>query len=543
MPDPMIHQSSGTRRMLDHAAFRVTALITLTVISGCLVLGLAGPTSASAAGSTADVVDAFIGHQMRKHRVPGLAVALIEDGNISYSAGYGTAVNEVAVTPDTPFMLGSISKTLTAVAVLQLVERDRLDLDTPVQTYLPWFEVADRGSSGAITVRHLLNHTSGLSDFGYSQIPDRDATLEQSIRELRTAQPNVRPGRLYQYFNPNYAVLALLVEVASGEAFGDYIETHIFQPLQMTHSYADVDEAVTAGMAQGHTKLFGFPFPRTTRIGPSQVGYGHLVASVTDVSRFALAIANEGVFQRTRILRPESVALMRAAPVTVPDSSYGMGWNTWTADGTPREGHSGADETFMSNLTLLPQDGAGYVWLMNQENALDPVRSELDAGLTAILLERPPTPGGASMSGMGLATFAAFVLGLTVAVRSMMRLRGWADRSRRMSISALLRRILPRIAIPLLILWSTHHVLGELVTGRPTAFNFRYIGAYYAPEAALLLLLAIAPALAEALFMIVAASSARFRSAPRSSEPPRGMTTSRAFPPSVGVPRRAGRTG
>jgi hypothetical protein len=163
----------------------------------------------------------------------------------------------------------------------------------------------------------------------------------------------------------------------------------------------------------------------------------------------------------------------------------------------------------MSNLALLPQEGTGYAWPMNQQNALDPVRSELDAGFTDILLHRQPRPGRASMSGIGLAAFGVFLLGLTLAICSMMRLRSWADRLRRMSISALLRRILPRVVIPLLILWSTYHVLGELVTGRPTAFNFRYIGAYYAPEAALLLSLAITPALAEGVFMIVAASFAR----------------------------------
>jgi CubicO group peptidase (beta-lactamase class C family) len=516
MPDRSGSQSRGVNAVEHHLVRRAIALITLTAISGSLVLGVASPTSASSAGPSSETVDAFITQLMRKHRVPGLAVALIDDGRVSYAAGYVTAVNERAVTPDTPFMLGSITKAFTAVAVLQLVERRRLDLDAPVRTYLPWFEVADRASSATITVRHLLNHTSGLSELGYNHVPDHAATLEQSVRALRTARPTARPGARFQYFNPNYAVLALLVEAASGEAFGAYLDAHIFQPLEMTHSFADVDEAIAAGMAQGHTKLFGFSFPRHIRIGPSQVGYGHLVASVADVSRFALAISNGGVFQGHRVLSEESVALMRAAPADGPESTYGMGWNVWTAHGTSMEGHSGADETFMSNLALLPEEGTGYVWLMNQQNAFDPVRSELDAGLTDILRNRQPRLGRASMSGIGRVALGVFLFGLTLAILSMMRLRSWVDRSRRMSTSAILRRILPRIVIPLLILWSMYHVLGELVTGRPIAFNFRYIGAYYAPEAALLLALAVAPALAEGVFMSVAAVFTRFTSAPRS---------------------------
>ena len=539
MPSRLSNRSRGALAAENHFVWRAIVMITVTAVSGCLVLGPADPTSASSAGPGSETVDVFIGQLMRKHRVPGLAVALIADGRVSYAAGYGTALNEQAVTPDTPFMLGSISKTFTAVAVLQLVEQHRLDLDAPVQSYLPWFEVADHESSGAITVRHLLNHTSGLSELGYNHVPDRGATLEQSVRALRAARPTAGPGTQFQYFNPNYAVLALLVEAASGKAFGAYVDAHIFQPLRMTHSFADVDEAAAAGMAQGHTKLFGFSFPRSVPIGPSQVGYGHLVASVADVGRFALAIAGGGIDQGHRILEPDSVALMRAAPTGVPESTYGMGWNVWTTDGTRMEGHSGAEETFMSNLALLPREGTGYAWLMNQQNVLDPVRSELDAGLTDIVQHRQPRPGGASMSGIGLATFGVFLLGLALVIRSMTRLRSWADRSRRMSNSALLRRIVPRIVIPLLILWSTYHVLGELVTGRPIAFNFRYIGAYYAPEAALLLSLAIAPALVEGVFMIVVAFFARFTSAPRARL--RVVRSSFALRPQVEGSRHPGR--
>jgi CubicO group peptidase (beta-lactamase class C family) len=490
--------------------------VTVAAVSVALVLGLAGPAWAASADPDSEAVDAFIRLQVRKHRVPGLALAVIANGRISYASGYGTAVDDIAVTPDTPFMLGSISKTFTAVAVLQLVERHRLDLDASVRTYLPWFAVANEASSTAITVRHLLHHTSGLSEVGYNRVPDHDASLEESVRALHAARPTAPPGVQYQYFNPNYAVLALLVEASSGETFGDYVARHIFEPLRMTHSFADVDEARRAGMAQGHTRLFGFSIPRTAPVGPSQVGYGYLVSSATDISRFALAISGGGEYSGSRILNPESVAVMRAAPQDVPTSTYGMGWNVWTADGIAMEGHSGSDEAFMTNLTMLPEHGTGYVWLMNQENFLDPVRAELDAGLTNLLLQRRPGPGGQSMSGIGLVALAVFLIGLGLVARSVLRLRVWARRSRQMTVTGIVLRILPRAVIPLSLLWFTYDGLGELVAGRPTAFNFRYIGAYYAPEAALLLLLATAPALAGAMFMTAAALVGRFSPSMRS---------------------------
>ena len=419
------------------------------VVAAAATLALAmSAASAAPASVNRDAVDAFVTAQMDRHRVPGLALAVFDNGNVTRLAGFGDAGGGRPVTPDTPFVVGSISKAFTAVAVLQLVEDGLVDLDAPVRTYLPAFAVADADASASINVRHLLSHTSGLSELGYRRVLDRSTTLDDAVADLRTAQPTAPAGARFQYFNPNYTVLALLVETVSSQPYGRYVTKHIFQPLGMTRSVADPDQARRAGLAQGHSKIFGFPVARDVPLAEYALGYGHLVSTARDLSRFALAIAGNGTLGDTTILSPASVARMRTPPADVPTGGYGLGWQSWEAHGTTGEGHGGAEEAFTASLTLLPDQDRGYVWLINQQHLLDPVAAQLDAGLTDLLVGRQPDTGGMSMRTLGLAILAVFVVALAFTVRSFLRLRGWRHRARHLSTIAIVRSIAPHVVIP-----------------------------------------------------------------------------------------------
>ena len=466
-----------------------------------LPLPLSAADASDPAPLDSGAVDEFVEFQIEKHRVPGLALAMIEGGQVTHLAGFGEADDGVPVTPDTPFVLGSISKSFTAVAVLQLVERELIDLDAPVRTYLPGFAVADPAASAAITPRHLLQHTSGLSELGYNRVLDRETTLEEAVADLERARPTAAVGMRFQYFNQGYSVLALLVETVIGQAYGDYVVQHIFEPLEMTRSFADRDHAEEAGLAQGHTKLFGFALPRDLPFTEFALGYGNLISTARDLSRFALAISGDGTYDGATILSPDSVALMRTPPSGVADTNYGLGWFVWESDGVVKEGHSGGEETFMASLTLLPGQEAGFIWLMNQEHFLDPVRGQLDAGLTDLLLGGSSDLGGMSMRWLGLGLLAAVLGALGLAVRSAFKLRGWTERSRGLSTAAVVRKIAPHVIVPALILWVIYRYLGPVVLGEPVAWNFRYVGSYFFPEIALLLLLAIVPDLLQAAYM------------------------------------------
>jgi CubicO group peptidase (beta-lactamase class C family) len=162
-------------------------------------------------------IDRFIEAEMRRNGLPGLALGITREDRIVYLKGYGTSGDGRPVTPDTRFHVASLSKSITALAVLQQVEAGRLRLDAPVRAYLPRFAVADPAGARRITVRHLLNQTSGIGDRSLWELaPAQENSIEQRVAALRRARLLSEPGEEFHYTDANYAVLARLVEVASG---------------------------------------------------------------------------------------------------------------------------------------------------------------------------------------------------------------------------------------------------------------------------------------------------------------------------------------
>src|SRR5918912_1372739 len=141
------------------------------------------PVAATTRSSGPDIasIDAYINAQMQADHIPGVALGLVHNDQIVHLRGFGTADQSGrAVTPQTPFILASVSKSFTALAIMQLVEAGKVELDAPVQRYLPWFRVADPVASARITVRHLLYHTSGIPSSGYACTTDQTTmSLEQ----------------------------------------------------------------------------------------------------------------------------------------------------------------------------------------------------------------------------------------------------------------------------------------------------------------------------------------------------------------------------
>jgi CubicO group peptidase (beta-lactamase class C family) len=127
--------------------------------------------------------------------------------------------------------------------VAQLIEQGKIKLNEPVQTYIPWFKVADEEASKTITISHLLHHTSGLSEAGFTVILPDDATNEDAVRALASATLTAPVGTTFQYFNLGYDVLAVVIQNVSGMTYDEYIQKNILDPLEMTHTYTDPELA------------------------------------------------------------------------------------------------------------------------------------------------------------------------------------------------------------------------------------------------------------------------------------------------------------
>ncbi len=344
-----------------------------------------------------EAIDAFVADQMAHHRIPGLALVITQGDRVIHHRGFGTAGDGGPVTPQTPFHIGSISKSFTALAVMQLAEQGEIDLDAPVRAYLPWFRVADEEASRHITVRHLLHQTSGLAEQTYMADLPPDATLEEAVRDLRRAEPVDPPGAAFHYFNPNYATLGLIVETVAGQPYGDYVREHIFDPLAMTHSAATPERIAQMDVAQGHGVLFGFPIPRQQATMAHTMPAGGLVSTADDMAHFLIAQNEGGIYQGHRVLSAESMAQLHRpdTPGAPPGEGYAMGWIAEPRNGTSILRHGGSLENFRAFAWLLPEQSYGFAVLINQNGFVPAMLaySDIPEGIADLLTDEKPSDG------------------------------------------------------------------------------------------------------------------------------------------------------
>ncbi len=323
-----------------------------------LALGLGGTVAASTPDmSIEDVLDA----EMPASGVPGVAYSVVSDGEIASMGGRGVAdtTDDTAVTPDTPFVIGSISKSVTALAVMQLVENGQVDLDAELSQYLDGFAGQP---AAAITVRQLLSHTSGFSTLqgnaSHSDDTGGEDELARLVDGLAEVVPAYPPGERWEYSNTNYQILGRLIEVVSGQDYQTYVATSILQPVGMDDSFV-ADGDVHEEMATGHRPWFFTkrPLPdNTTDRGTAP--QGGVIASAHDLALYMQMMMNG----EDDVLSAEGKALMmRPAGPTSP--YYGLGWFIDPSNGTVW--HSGSTPGVETLATMVPAENDGAVVLVN----------------------------------------------------------------------------------------------------------------------------------------------------------------------------------
>ncbi|MBI5033962.1 MAG: beta-lactamase family protein [Chloroflexi bacterium] len=340
-------------------------------------------------------IDAFIETQRKDLSIPGMALGIVQGDQIVHLQSFGVADSSGRkVTPQTPFYIGSLTKSFTALAVMQLVEAGKIELDTPVQKYLPWFELADKAASAKITVRHLLNQTTGISIIDGNRFWNSQLGLEETVREFKTIQLTQPVGTTYQYSNINYSIAGLIVEKVSGQSYADYVTQHIFEPLDMRHSYASRALAKADGLADGHYYMFGRVLEFEVTVGPAQLPFGFLMASVEDMSQYAIAQLNDGRYGKSSILSPPGIAELHAPAIPMRgDQHYALGWNISPLDGKPIVWHNGDTGRNHSIIMLMPERGLGFVLLANASGfeQLDQV-DNVAIGVLNMLNGKSPSP-------------------------------------------------------------------------------------------------------------------------------------------------------
>ena len=312
------------------------------------------------AAARADRVDDLVREQMRLRHVPGLALAVVRDGRVVKEQGYGLASVELnaPVTPATVFEIGSVSKQITAAAVMLLVEEGKVGLDDPVAKYLP----EAPAEWGGVTVRHLLTHTSGLKN--YTGLAGFELTerlkRDEFVRRIAAHPLAFAPGEAHSYGNTNYNLLGFVVEAASGRPYWEFVQERIFRPLGMT-STADRDPRnVIPNRAAGYEweggRLVGRDYDLTDVFSA-----GAIVSTVRDLVRWDAALESE------RLLKRSSLELVWS-PVRLNGGKsypYGFGWYIESLRGHRVVRHNGQTAGFAASIARYTDDRLTVIVLTN----------------------------------------------------------------------------------------------------------------------------------------------------------------------------------
>jgi len=373
---------------------------------GSTLFGPKSPKPPQSVSSIAEL-EAYLNKLVEFGAPPGLSLAVAKDSAMVYNKAFGLAdgPNRVAANPETVYQWMSLSKIATATAIIQLHERGSLDIHDEVSTYLPFFKVQyPSDGSEKITIRHLLNHSSGLPDLqgvfdmfhmeGESP-PAQAALVKKALAD--NSKLKFEPGSHGTYINTGYLVLSAIVETVSGQSFRDYVVEHIFQPLGMEHTdyvYSEEMLRLAAVGSQPNAAIvnvivalssdrFDAAIRETVdgrmwykRFHLDFPGVGGVISSASDAARFVMAFLNGGELDGACILSPESVAMMtrqenivevKAGPTSVYTGlRHGLGWWTWPNGERLRIMHTGGGPGFAAIMLLYPEEHLGIILLGNE---------------------------------------------------------------------------------------------------------------------------------------------------------------------------------
>jgi D-alanyl-D-alanine carboxypeptidase len=308
-------------------------------------------------------IDDIIAAQMKEQGIPGLSVAVVRDGQVIHRKGYGLASLELnaPATAETIYEIGSITKSFTATLVMKLVEEGKIDLDASVRTYLPDVPEAWK----AVTVRHLLNHTSGIKSYtsvgDFQKLTRNDHAPAEIIEMVADAPLEFEPGTKWAYNNTGYYLLGLIVEKAAGRSFASELADRILRPLNMDATRPNNPKTIIPKRSAGYGKLLGATFNRDPITPTSAFSAGFLVSNVDDMLKWAAAQDGD------TILTSESRKQM-TTPTRLSDGStrpYGFGWAVETVMRHRRIAHGGGTAGFSTLVAIYPDDQLTIVVLSN----------------------------------------------------------------------------------------------------------------------------------------------------------------------------------
>jgi CubicO group peptidase (beta-lactamase class C family) len=390
-------------------------------------------------------IDRFVSQEVQSSAIPGVALAVLHDGRLVHSRGFGHDGHGQAVTADTLFPIGSLTKSFTALLVRQQIQAGKIDPDAPVQRYLPWFAVHDTQDSARITVRHLLNQTSGFSRAdGITPLVERSQASTQAIaRGLSRVALNRPVGTRYEYSNLNFVVLGALLEQVSGRPWADLVREQVLLPVGMQRTTTDGALARQSGMTAVHRYWFGWPVQYDLPVLPGLAPAGNLVSTANDMARYLQMMLTGGATSAVPVLAPEGIAQL-LAPASPPAHAhllsmdfsfrYGEGWfvGPFGAAADARW-HMGSLSPFVAWMVLLPDTKQAVVVLINANNeppfgSGNTALSRLPIGVVNLLRGAEPPSGTSIRQAYVMFDLIVGIVAGIFAILAWLVLRAWDNR-------------------------------------------------------------------------------------------------------------------
>jgi CubicO group peptidase (beta-lactamase class C family) len=330
-------------------------------------------------GTTWNHLGEVVTRLMEKTGVPGVAVGILHRGEI-VASGFGvTSVdNPLPVTGETLFQIGSITKTFTGTAIMELVEQGKLDLDASVRTFVPDFAVSDETASAQATIRHLLTHTGGWAGDFFHATGAGDDALARYVADMSELPQLVPIGSLWSYNNAGFSLAGYVIERVVGKSYETALKELVLEPLGLRASFFDPGQVMTHRFAVGHNVVEGTariarPWPLERSTNPA----GGITSTVHDLLRYARLHLEDGrVDDGTALLSPDSIAQMQSPHVTLwGDEAWGLTWALDQVDGTREISHGGGTNGQISRLALVPEHDFALAVLTNADRGSEVTRA------------------------------------------------------------------------------------------------------------------------------------------------------------------------
>lgn len=351
----------------------IGALLAALVILTALLFGGLALISRPAAAQTVEWqqrLDSAITAEMERTKTPGVQVAVAHNGRIIYAKAYGVADVETrrALTNASLLRIGSVTKMITGAIAAELAEQGKLDLQAPISRYVPSLEGK---RVGTVTTHQLLTHTAGWIDNAVAYGRMGEGALGEVMREVTDTMFMTEPGRIISYSNPGYSMAGYVIERAGGARYASQADRMILRPTGMPHATFRPLEAMVRDFSQGHV---GAPGQAATMVRPytentAQWAAGFLMASATDMARFAAMLMDGGTIEGRRVISEAAVRRMTTPDPAIPGdptARYAYGLLIANIDGVRLWQHGGAINGFDANVTMFPDDKLAIVVLDNR---------------------------------------------------------------------------------------------------------------------------------------------------------------------------------